>query len=61
MVSPVATYDIKGNYYYKSYLFKKKFTLKKGEPFNYYILTKILRRINQQPDRFATWSILPMK
>jgi hemolysin activation/secretion protein len=51
--------DVKGNYYYKSYLFKKKFTLKKGEPFNYYILTKILRRINQQPDRFAKAVLVP--
>jgi hemolysin activation/secretion protein len=51
--------NVKGNYYYKSYLFKKKFLLKKGEPFNYYILTRILRRINQQPDRFAKAVLVP--
>jgi hemolysin activation/secretion protein len=51
--------DIKGNYYFKSSLFKKKFNLKKNEPFNYYILTKILRKINQQPDRFAKAVLVP--
>jgi hemolysin activation/secretion protein len=51
--------DLKGNYYFKSSLFKKKFTLKKDEFFNYYILTKILRRINQQPDRFARAVLSP--
>ncbi len=51
--------DVKGNYYYKSYLFKKKFILRKGEPFNYYILTKILRKINSQPDRFAKAVLVP--
>jgi len=53
--------DIKGNYYYKNYLFKKKFNLKKDEPFNYIILTKILRKINEYPDRTAKAVLTPGK
>jgi Hemolysin activation/secretion protein len=53
--------EVKGNYYYKSLLFKKKLTLKKGEPFNYYILSKSLRRINEQPDRTAKAVLVPGK
>lgn len=53
--------EVKGNYFYKSYLFKKKFNLKKNEPFNYYILTKALRRINEYPDRNAKAVLVPGK
>ncbi len=53
--------DVKGNYYYKSSLFKKKFNLKKNEPFNYYILTKALRKINEYPDRTAKAVLVPGK
>lgn len=53
--------EVKGNYYFKSALFKKKFNLKKNEPFNYYILTKTLRRINEYPDRTAKAVLVPGK
>ena len=53
--------EVKGNWYFKSSLFKKKFDLKKNEPFNYYILTKALRRINEYPDRNAKAVLTPGK
>lgn len=53
--------DVTGNRYYKTSLFKKKFTLNKGEAFDYYILAKILRKINEQPDRFAKTVLVPGK
>ena len=53
--------EVKGNYYFKSSLFKKKFNLKQNEPFDYYILTKILRRINEYPDRTAKAVLVPGK
>ena len=53
--------DVSGNRYYKTFLFKKKFTLSKGDVFNYYILAKILRKINEQPDRFAKAVLVPGK
>lgn len=53
--------DVTGNRYYKTFLFKKKFLLKKGEAFNYYILARTLRKINEQPDRFAKAVLVPGK
>lgn len=55
--------EVKGNRYYKAFLFKKKFkfNLSKGEAFNYYILAKVLRKINEQPDRFAKAVLVPGK
>lgn len=54
--------DTRGNYHYKTFLFKKKFSnLKKGLPFNYNILTKILRKINEQPDRVSRAVLTPGK
>ena len=53
--------EVKGNYFYKSLLFKKKLNLKKNEPFDYYLLTKALRRINEYPDRNAKAVLVPGK
>lgn len=44
---------VTGNRWFKTSLYKKKIRLKKGETFNYFLLAKSLRKINEQPDRFA--------
>lgn len=53
--------EVQGNYYFKSSLYKKKLHLKKNESFNYYILTKALRRINEYPDRTVKAVLTPGK
>ena len=52
---------MQGNRYYKASLFKKKITLNKGDFFNYSQLAKSLRKINEQPDRFAKAVLTPGK
>ena len=53
---------VKDNYHYKTFLFKKKFSaLKKNDPFNFKALAKIVRKINEQPDRTATAIMTPGK
>lgn len=53
--------DVKGNCYHKAALFKKKVSLSKGEYFNYFELAKGLRKINSQPDMFASAVLIPGK
>ena len=54
--------EVKDNYYYKNYLYKKKLKiLNKGQSFNYFILAKALRRINEQPDRTVKAVLVPGK
>jgi hemolysin activation/secretion protein len=54
--------EVKGNYHYKTFLFKKKFqALPKGKPFDFGILTRIMRRINAQPDRSSRAVLMPGK
>lgn len=53
--------DVKGNRYYKTALYKKKINLSKGDFFNYSKLAKGLRKINEQPDRFAKAVLTPGK
>ena len=43
--------EIKGNRYFKTSLLEKKISLKKGEPFDYFLLQKSLTYINEHPDR----------
>ena len=51
--------DVKGNHYFKKFLFTKRVTLKKGEPFNYNKLRSDLFNINQYPDRNVKAVITP--
>ncbi|MFH1441010.1 MAG: ShlB/FhaC/HecB family hemolysin secretion/activation protein [Candidatus Omnitrophota bacterium] len=53
--------EVKGNKFFKTSLYKKFITLKKGLPFNYQSLQKSLRLINQQKDRNAKAVISPGK
>ncbi len=53
--------EIKGNRYFKTSLFEKKITLKKGEPFNYNQLRKNLMKINEHPDRTGKAVLSPGK
>ncbi|MCM8831197.1 MAG: BamA/TamA family outer membrane protein [Candidatus Omnitrophica bacterium] len=53
--------EVRGNRYFKSSIFKKKITLKKGEPFNYNILRKNLAKINEYPDRSCRAILSPGK
>jgi len=55
------TLDIKGNRYFKTESYKKRITLKAGEPFNYNILRNNLVKINQLPDRSAKVVLTPGK
>jgi hemolysin activation/secretion protein len=50
---------IEGNHYFNKDLFKKKFLLKKGEYFNYYLLRKSLIKINEHPDRRVRAVLVP--
>lgn len=52
---------VKGNRWFKTSLYKRKFLLKKGESFDYYLLAKSLRKINEQPDRLAKAVLAPGK
>lgn len=53
--------DVKGNKFFKSPLFKKKFSMRKGDPFNYNILRRDLVNINERPDRDARAVLMPGK
>lgn len=53
--------DVKGNRFFKSWIYKFKIHLKKGNPFNYNILRKGLTKINEQPDRNAKAVLMPGK
>ncbi len=53
--------EIRGNRFFKATLFKKKITLKKGQPFNYDILRRGLSRINEHPDRSTKGILVPGK
>ena len=51
--------DVRGNHYFKTFLFTRRVTLKKGEPFNYNKLRSDLFNINQYPDRNVKATITP--
>jgi len=53
--------EVKGNQFFKDSLFKKKITMKKGEPFNYNTLKKNLVKINERQDRKARAVLMPSK
>ncbi len=51
IVGVMGSLDVRGNHYFKKFLFTRRVTLKKGEPFNYNVLRSNLFNINQYPDR----------
>jgi len=51
--------EVRGNHYFKKFLFTKRVTLKKGEPFNYNKLRSDLYNINQYPDRNVKTTLTP--
>lgn len=51
--------DVKGNRYFKAFLYRNEIELKNGQPFNYESLRKGLSRINEQPDRNAKTVLTP--
>ncbi|HAJ56731.1 MAG TPA: hypothetical protein DCL35_03050 [Candidatus Omnitrophica bacterium] len=53
--------EVRGNKYFKTYLYEKMMGLPKGGPFDYNSLRKGLSRINQQPDRSAKAVLAPGK
>lgn len=57
----VGEIEIKGNRYFKTSLFERKITLKRGEPFNYNILRKNIIKINEHPDRSSRAVLMPGK
>jgi hemolysin activation/secretion protein len=53
--------EVKGNRYFKTSVFEKKISMKKGDPFNYNLLKKNLVSINEHPDRRVRAVLAPAK
>lgn len=61
MEGVMGSIDVKGNRYFKTKTILKKFTLKKGQPFNYTLLRKDMVRVNDAPDRSSRAVLMPGK
>ncbi len=53
--------EVKGNRYFKAYLYKNQIRLKKNEIFDFNILKKSLIKINRHPDQNAKTVLMPGK